>query len=133
MWSSSMMEPYLSYSIHFIDDWVLKSQCLQTLFVPRDHNADNLSEILTETLAQWKLGADQQVCITTDNASNIICATTVRLMWTHLPCFGHNLHLAIVNSTKDEPRVQRCLGLCRKLVSTFSHSWKKKRNLAKAQ
>ena len=133
MWSSSTMEPYLSYSIHFIDDWVLKSRCLQTLFVPRDHNADNLSEILTETLTQWKLGADQQVCITTDNGSNIICATTVRLMWTHLPCFGHNLHLAVVNSTKDEPRVQRCLGLCRKLVSTFSHSWKKKRDLAKAQ
>ena len=133
MWSSSTMEPYLSYSIHFIDDWVLKSRCLQTLFVPRDHNADNLSEILTETLTQWKLGADQQVCITTDNGSTIICATTVRLMWTHLPCFGHNLHLAVVNSTKDEPRVQRCLGLCRKLVSTFSHSWKKKRDLAKAQ
>ena len=133
MWSSSTMEPYLSYSVHFIDDWVLKSRCLQTLFVPKDHNAVNLSEILTETLTQWKLQAHKQVCITTDNGSNMVCATTVRLMWTHLPCFGHNLHLAVVNSTKDEPRVQRCLGLCRKLVSAFSHSWEKKRDLAKAQ
>ena len=133
MWSSSTMEPYLSYSVHFIDDWVLKSRCLQTLFVPKDHNAVNLSEILTETLTQWKLQAHKQVCITTDNGSNMVCATTVRLMWTHLPCFGHNLHLAVVNSTKDEPRVQRCLGLCRKLVSAFSHSWKKKCDLAKAQ
>ena len=54
-------------------------------------------------------------------------------MWTHLPCFGHNLHLAVVNSTKDESRVQRSLGLCRKLVSTFTHSWKKKHDLTKAQ
>ena len=134
MWTSSTMEPYLSYSIHFIDsDWNLQSRCLQTLFVPKDHNANNLSEILKETLAQWKLEPGKQVCITTDNGSNIICATTVRLMWTHLPCFGHNLHLAVVNSTKDEHRVQRALGLCRKLVSTFSHSWKKKRDLTKAQ
>ena len=126
MWSSSTMEPYFSYTMHFItNDWTLQSGCLQTLFVPKDHNTDNLSEVLTETLAQWKLEVGRQVCITTDNGSNILCATTVRLMWTQLSCFGHNLHLAVVNSIKDESRVQRCLGLCRKLVSAFSHSWKK--------
>ena len=43
------------------------------------------------------------------------------------------LHLAVVNSTKDDSRVQRTVALCRKLVSTFSHSWKKKRDLNKAQ
>ena len=64
------MEPYLSYSIHFIDGWVLKSRCLQTLFVPKDHNAVNLSEVLIETLAQWKLQAHKQVCITTDNGGS---------------------------------------------------------------
>ena len=62
-----------SYSIHFIDnDRTLQSRCLHTLFVPKDPTADNLSELLTETIAQWKLGASQQVCITTDNGSNII-------------------------------------------------------------
>lgn len=77
--------PYLSYSVYFIDnDWNLQSRCLQTLFVPKDHNADNLNEILKKTLAQWKLEAGKQVCITIDNGSNIICATTVRLVWTHL-------------------------------------------------
>ena len=60
MWSSSTIEPYLSYSVHFIDkDWILQERCLQTLFVPKDHNADNLSEILVQTLAQWKLEAAQ--------------------------------------------------------------------------
>ena len=38
---------------------------------------------------------------------------------------SYNLHLAVV--IRDDPRVQRTAGLCRKLVSTFSHSWKKKR------
>jgi len=79
VWSSSTMEPY---SIHFIDnDWILQRKCLQTLFVPKDHTADNLSDVMTETLTQWKLEADHQVCITTDNGSNITCAATTRLMW----------------------------------------------------
>ena len=72
MWSSPTMEPYLSYSIHYIDeDWILQTTCLQTLFVTKDHTADNLSDVMTETLTQWKMEIDQQVCITTDNGSNI--------------------------------------------------------------
>jgi len=63
VWSSSTMEPYLNYSVYYInDDWV--HQSLLTPFIPRDHKADNLSEVLKETLAQWGLEADRQVCIT---------------------------------------------------------------------
>ena len=52
MWSSSVMEPHLSYSVHIIDDnWRLQTRCLQTLVVPKDHTADNLCDVLTETLA----------------------------------------------------------------------------------
>ena len=128
------MEPYPSYSIHFIDkDWVLQIKCLQTLFVPRNHTIENLSDVMSETLTQWKLEASRHICITTDNGSNITCATTITLLWMRLPCFGYCLHLAVVNSTKDEPRVQRTIGLCRKLVSTLSYNWKKKRDLTKAQ
>ena len=36
-------------------------------------------------------------------------------------------------ATKDDSRVQRALGICKKIVTTFSHSWKKKRDLGKAQ
>jgi tRNA (cytidine32/guanosine34-2'-O)-methyltransferase len=32
MWSSNTMEPYMSYTVHYIDpDWKLQSRCLQTL------------------------------------------------------------------------------------------------------
>jgi len=36
-----------------------------------------------------KLQAHKQIYIATDKGSkiNILCATTVRLMWIHLPCF----------------------------------------------
>lgn len=125
----------MSYTVHFIahgDDWKLHNKCLQSLYLPEDHNATNLSESLTSTLDFWSLSADKQSCITTDNGSNILCAVR-NLSWTHLPCFGHNLHLAISNSIKGDARVSRALGVARKIVTTFSHSWKKKRDMKELQ
>ena len=134
MWSSSTAEPYISYTVHYVDkDWCLKTRCLQTLYLPQDHTADNIAESMTETLDSWGLKTANQVCLTTDNGKNIVCATIRRLGWNHLSCFGHNLHLAVGNSIKDDRRVDRALGVCRKIVTSFSHSWKKKRDLAEAQ
>ena len=97
--------------------------------MPQDHDADNLTGVMSETLGNWGLNSINQVCVTTDNGSNLICATTSRLGWNHLSCFGHNLHLAVTNLMKDEVRVTRAFGVCRKLVELFAHSWKKKREL----
>ena len=134
MWSSSTTEPYLCYTIHFVDrEWCLQTRCLQTLYMPEDHTADNLVDVMTDTLEMWGLDAAKQVCLTTDNGRNLVCAATRRLGWNHLSCFGHNLHLAVGNSIKTDRRVSRALGVCRKLVGTFSHSWKKKRELGEVQ
>ena len=84
------------------------------------------------TLDSWSLREDQLSCLTTDNGSNITKAIA-DLDWPHLPCFGHNVHLAVTNATKDDRRVSRAMGLCRKLVGSFSYSWKKKSDLRKAQ
>ena len=63
MWSSETGEPYLSYTVHFIDgDWMLKSHCLQALYLPQDHTADNISEAMTITLSNWQLPISNQVC-----------------------------------------------------------------------
>ena len=75
MWSSATSAPYMSYTVHNIDpQWILQSRCLQTLLVPQDYNADNLADVMTETLTNWSLDPVNQVCVTTDNESNIICA-----------------------------------------------------------
>ena len=134
MWTSNTTEPYLSYTIHFVgNNWSLDTRCLQVLYLPKDHNGQNIAEALEGALDSWNLDASRQVCITTDNGSNIACATTTHLGWTRLSCFGHNLNLAIENSIKNDDRVSRALGVCRKLVSTFSHSFKLKQSLSKAQ
>ena len=117
----------MSYTVHFVgEDWKLESRCLQTLYLPEDHTGENIAAALRETLESWEIDVSKQVCLTTDNGSNIVCATESCLGWTHLSCFGHNLHLAVQNSTKNDRKVDRALGVCKKLVSTFSHSWKKK-------
>ena len=128
------MEPYLSYTVHFVTaDWTLSNKCLQTLYLLEDHTSENLAEALEETLESWELDASKQVCLTTDNGRNIVSAVKRCLGWTHLSCFGHNLHLAVGNAVKNDTRISRATGICRKLVCTFSHSWKKRHELASAQ
>ena len=51
MWSSYATEPCMSYTVHFFsDDWVLKTQCLQTLYGLEDHTGENITEAMKETL-----------------------------------------------------------------------------------
>lgn len=134
MWSSINGDPYMSYTIHYItEEWELRSTALGTLYFPQNHTGENISDAIRETLESWKLDSKNQVCLTTDNGSNILCAVKTILGWTHLPCFGHNLHLAIGHSIKDDTRIDRAVGVCKKLVSTFSYSFKKKRDLTEAQ
>ena len=134
MWSSVNHDPYMSYTIHYItEEWELQSIALGTLYFPEDHTGENLSDAIKETLQSWNLDSKNQVCLTTDNGSNVLRAVKTILGWTHLPCFGHNLHLAIGHSLKDDTRIDRAVGVCKRLVSAFSYSFKKKRDLTEAQ
>ena len=58
LWTSSAMEPYLSYTIHYVNTkWELKSYCLQAHYTPEDHTSMNLQDALTQTLTtgSWTL------------------------------------------------------------------------------
>ena len=72
LWSSLTSEPYLSYTIHYIDkQWNLCAKCLQTHYMPEAHTGINLQEALESTLSQWGLDPEKQVCITIDSGANI--------------------------------------------------------------
>ncbi|XP_035848419.1 zinc finger BED domain-containing protein 1-like [Sander lucioperca] len=132
MWSSHTAEPYQSLTVHYItEDLQLKACSLQTAYFPEDHTGENIAAGLREGLECWDLNEDNLVCITMDNASNMVKAAQLN-EWTRLQCFGHRLHLAIENAIKDG-RVSRAIGLCKKLVGHFSHSWRKKAALTEAQ
>lgn len=56
------MRPYLSYTIHFIDDeWKLRNSCLQTQFLPDDHTEGNLAEAMEAVLEAWELSTANRV------------------------------------------------------------------------
>ena len=127
------MVPYISYTAHFIDSsWELRSRCFTNTILTSRSYRENIADALESTLESWNLAQNKQVCLTTDSGSNIINATR-QLKWTRLACFGHNLHLAITKSIKDDRRCSRVSGVCHKLVSAFSQSWKRKRDFKKAQ
>ncbi|XP_059417293.1 E3 SUMO-protein ligase ZBED1-like [Carassius carassius] len=133
LWSSRTTEPYISLTVHFIDKaFKMRSLCLQTAYFPSEHSGENIALGLREALSDWNLNEARLVCFTTDNATNMIKAAEIN-GWPRLQCFGHRLHLAIENAVKGDTRISRALGVCKKLVGHFSHSWKKKEALKKAQ
>ena len=70
--------------------------------MPEDHNhnAANITEVLSETLQQWKLEESRLVGITTGSGSIIKAACEI-LGSVQLYCFGHNLSLAVSKGLND--------------------------------
>ncbi|XP_024123384.1 zinc finger BED domain-containing protein 1 [Oryzias melastigma] len=133
LWSSWTTEPCLSFTVHFLTmDFELKTRCLETVYFPDSHTSKNIAQGLLDVITSWKFGEEQQVCITTDNGPNVVRATELN-KWVRLQCFGHRLHLAIESSIKDDARITRVIGLCKKLVGHFCHRWKAKTALKKSQ
>ena len=107
----------LLYTVHYISpEWKLETKCLQTLYFPAKHTTESIAKTLQDILEQRGLDPTNQTYTTTDNGSNILCAIQSHLVWPYLSCVGHNLHLAISNSIKEDTRVQRALGISRKIV-----------------
>ena len=46
------------------------------------HNGENLAQAITDTLQSWGLESKNQVCLTTNNGSNILRAVKAILNWT---------------------------------------------------
>ena len=70
LWSSRKMQPYMSLTVHFINDkWALWRVCLQTAYFPEDHKAGLVAQGLKDALSSWNLAEDQLVCMTTDSGT----------------------------------------------------------------
>ncbi|MGH0153579.1 UNVERIFIED_CONTAM: hypothetical protein FKN15_003613 [Acipenser sinensis] len=126
-------EPYMSLTVHTIDEnWCLHCDFLETVPIPEDHTAENICETFEDLLQEWSLDKSKLVAVTTDNGSNYVKAFDTILKIPRLSCFVHNLNL-IVNKTLKISEVEDAVKTCRSMVSLFSRSWKKKRELYKKQ
>ncbi|XP_077467105.1 E3 SUMO-protein ligase ZBED1 [Stigmatopora argus] len=132
LWSSRAKEPYLSITIHFIDgDFEMKSWCLQTSFFLQDNTGEAVAQGLREAIASWNLQEEKLVCLTTGSHYNVAKAAILN-EWPRQECFGYRVHLAIEKAMSD-PEIERAVGLCKKIVSSFSYSYRLRKELARAQ
>lgn len=73
--SSRVMQPYLSLTLHFInDDWTLRSVCLQTAYFHDEHKGEIIAQGLKDALSSWNLPEDRPTCMTTDSGTNMLKA-----------------------------------------------------------
>lgn len=93
-WSGRTCERYMSVTIHFIEDWELKSACLQTSCFPQDHTKEHIASALQDVLTNWKLNPTGLVAITTDDGARTVEAAQLN-EWLRMQCLGHSLHRAI--------------------------------------
>ena len=82
--------------------------------MPKDHTGVNFAEAIEAALSLWDLDAANKIYLTT-----------------RLFCFRHNLHLSVTKAIQDDSHCSRALGVYRKIISSFSMSWKWKRELTK--
>ena len=106
---------------------------MQANYIPQDHTGEQLQDALSASFDEWSLDPNKVVAITTDSGSNIkLACQLLKWKWKHLSCFGHNLDLAINKGLQDN-QIDRALSLCRKVVASFSYSWKRQRDLKEIQ
>ena len=119
LWTSRAADTFMSITMQYItQSWELHSWCLGCSGLNSDHTGDSLREAFDEVVTEeWKLDIAKLAGITTDNASNNQKAFKDDYTW--IPCFGHNLNLA-VNKAINIDRVSTALSRLRRTISAFT-------------
>uniref|UniRef100_A0A672RI62 BED-type domain-containing protein n=1 Tax=Sinocyclocheilus grahami TaxID=75366 RepID=A0A672RI62_SINGR len=127
LWTSRATSTFMAVTLQFVTEtWDMQSWCLGCIGLNSEHTAECLREALEEMIQEaWKLDMSYMAGITTDNASANKKAFQQDFTW--VPCFGHNLNLAINKGLDID------LSRLRKTVSAFSRSPKMLRQLKKKQ
>lgn len=130
-WSSIAGDPYLSLTIHYIDNnWQLVTKCLSTMYVPQSHTAETLFDFVIEGLRDYDLDKDNMAYMTTDSAANNVAACR-RLSIDRISCFGHILHNALTTAMNADEEIIQLMKAARRIVSVFSYSHESRKKLAK--
>ncbi len=69
-WTSKGHNSYLGVTVHFVDDWILKSYVLALKHVTKKHTAENLLSELREVIEEWDLSS-KVTTVSADGAFNI--------------------------------------------------------------
>jgi len=119
-WTSRNNQSFFAVTAHFIDpenDIKLESVLLGCRSFPLSHTADNISEFMKDTVAEWRL-SDRISAVVTDNASNMKSAID-KCNWRRLSCFAHTINLIVHNGIEV---IESIVDKVKDIVSFFKRS-----------
>jgi hypothetical protein len=129
-WTSKANEPYISYTVHFIDDqWQLRSFVLAARKFPHPHTGVQICSMLDSLRREFNLSEDAWKYSVVDGGRNYQLA--IRLgPSVVLYCAAHRLNVKINKSLKDS-HAELIIAELRKLISAFKNSTKSTQELQK--
>lgn len=94
IWSDLQMRSYLGATLHYIDDFKLKSFTIGVMVLSEPHSASYISSELENFLKNWGIPKEKVVAVVTDNGANVVKAVHDTFTKNkHVPCFAHTLNL----------------------------------------
>lgn len=98
MWTSSNVDSYMSFTVHFIHQslWVRKVVVLDCMPFPERHTAENIKKALQKVLDDYGLSGKLHL-IVRDNGTNVVKAMQLG-GFKNVGCFLHAIHLIVQKS-----------------------------------
>lgn len=119
-WTSAQNKAYLGITVHFIEEWTLKSCVLDVFEVAESHTAEVCGQTLVNTAEKWGI-KDKVNCIVTDRGRNIVKGVEDYTPFLNTNCFAHIMQRGIAAGLKAA-ELESLLSKCRKIVGHFKHS-----------
>ena len=82
LWSSRINHPFTGFTVYFVDNWSLRSFCLDIVAMFEDHTGQNITDAFQDILDNWKLDPCKLVATTTDKyVAAFIILDWLPLIW----------------------------------------------------
>lgn len=122
-WTSATTERYLTITCHFIaSSWKLRSLVLETFGLKKNPSAEVIAGSFNRVAQTWGISKKIVGMVTDDDVTVVAAVRTVG--WMHVPCFAHNLNLAVSKAIKADASVQELRSKCKQIVAFFQDSIK---------
>jgi len=132
-WKDLQLRSFLGVTVHFIENFEMKSTSIACEPLHDHHTGEYLSEMINKICEDWGLSHEKIVSVTTDNGSNIVKAIEITFgRAKHIRCLAHTLNLVVDNSVNTTD-IKLFLDKVRKIVTWFHQSGVGAEELRQAQ
>lgn len=133
LWTNQGQESYLSVTAHYISpsEWLAQSVLLATVAFMGTPSGRDISCELQRIVAEWNL-LEKVTVMVTDNETNTLLANE-QLPWAYIPCFGHLIHLVVMNALSADEEAMVLIQKLNDIVNFFQHNHLANQSLAATQ